>query len=234
MKKIILAFGHSIIRTSRGTWMPSGIYQTIEYHKPSGKIRRTFLDQVISDPNSQNAYLGGGQAVVRALFTLWGSSRSSDVAFVGGRPYHMDKIFENAVSNISEATVQAKYFKTLFESTHSPQPEIFVKEGTRNTEDDMREILKLTKGYDQATVVAMSFRIFRAKLLMEEFVKNNQQFVDAASRLTFCSAEQFLPELFDEFVTMNQSAAYTRTMEQERSGVLAMLNGSGHDYLRTE
>lgn len=232
MKKLILTIGHTVVRTSEGLWIPSEIYQTVEHQE--GRICRTFLHHCCVDPDASNVYLGGAQAVVKALFKLWQSNSNADIAIIGGRPHQMDRFFGTEVANISEASVMSDYFiKVAQEAKFKKQPVITVIEGTRNTEDDIREGLKLAQGYDQTTVIAMSYRLMRAQLLMQDFVKKNKEFSETASHMTFCAAEQFLPEMFDEFVTMNQSAAYARTMSQERHGVIAKLYGVSDDYPRT-
>ena len=235
MKKLILTIGHSIVRRINGTWIPSEIYQNVNWPDGlGGRTCRTFLHQACLGPDANNVYLGGGQAVVKALFELWQNNQSADVAIIGGRPHHMDLLFGAEVANISEASVMSDYFiKIASEAKIEKLPTINAIEGTRTTEDDICEALRLAQDYKQITVIAMSFRLFRAQLLMKDFVRKNNDFSVAASSILFRDAEQFLPEMFDEFVKMNQSAAYARTMSQERQGVLAKLYGSSGDYSRT-
>lgn len=235
MKKLVLTIGHSIVRTVGERWIPSEIYQTVERPNGlSGGVYRTFLHHPSLDPNADNVYLGGGQVVVKALLALWQCNMSADVAIIGGRPHHMDRLFGNEIATISEASVMSDYFLRIATKAGIEKlPTINVVEGTRNTEDDIREGLKLAQNFEQTTVIAMSFRLFRAQLLMKDVVQKNEGFAEVASRIIFRDAEQFLPEMFEEFVRMNQSMAYARTMSQEQHGVRAKLNGSSGDYSRT-
>ena len=235
MKNLILTIGHSVVRTASGIWIPSEIYQTVNFSDcPKGGISRTFFHQWGLDPDAHNAYLGGGQVVIRALFELWQEKQSADIAIIGGRPHHMDFLFKEEVANISEASVMSDYFINIAQEAGIEKlPSITIIERTRNTEDDICEALKLAQCYSQTTVIAMSFRLFRAQLLMQDFVCKNKEFVETASCMIFRDAEQFLPEMFDQFVRMNQSAAYVKTMLQERQGVMAKLYGSNEDYIRT-
>ena len=172
--------------------------------------------------------------MVKALFSLWQNDRNADVAIIGGRPHHMDSLFKEEVSNISEASIMSDYFIKIGRETKIENvPAITVVDGTRNTEDDICEVMKLSQYYDHITVIAMSFRLFRVQLLAQDFVRKNEKFSDELSRMIFRDAEQFLPDMFDNFVKMNQSAAYARTMLQERQGVMAKLCGSNEEYIRT-
>jgi hypothetical protein len=230
MKRLIATIGHSIVRIADGTWIPSGLYQAVE-NGPNGRIIRTFVHQPDLDPNAPNAYLGGGQAVVKALFKLWREDERADIAIIGGRPRQMDTLFGAEVLAITEASVMAEYFHLLAHEAQVNPPFVRVIGGTRTTEDDMRELLQLARDYEQTTVIAMSFRLFRARLSMK-FAVTDRDIADVAERVIFCDAEQFLPEMLDDFVAMNQSAAYARTMVKERSGVRELLAG-GTDYPRT-
>ncbi|MBI2612563.1 hypothetical protein HYW59_01970 [Candidatus Kaiserbacteria bacterium] len=213
MKKLIAAIGHSIVRTPQGSWIPSELYQEIEWPEGmGGRPERTFIHAPDLDPNSPSAYLGGGRWVVEALARLWFLDHSADVAFIGGRPQEMDEKFGREVETISEASVMKhRFIQRLRYLNPSHSVAAVDIGGTRNTADDAREILRLANNYDQNVIVAMAFRLPRLRLLL-----------GATSRVTCCDAEQFLPEHFDEFVAMNRSVAYATTMDQERHGVMRL------------
>ena len=211
---LIAGIGHTIIKMDDGTWRPSATYQEIyPQNDPQRKIERTHLHQPNLTPDMPTAYLGGGQNVVQAM-QIASNKYPYDIAFIGGRPASMDKAFGAEVENITEASVMAEYFGSNV--SH-------IVGGTKTTEDDINELMKLAGNYNRTTLVAMGFRLVRCKLLLQDHVRKNPNNVEIARRISLADAEQFLPEKFDEFVEMNQSPAYKLTMSQERYGVIRLL-----------
>jgi len=217
-RRLLLTIGHTVVRREdSGVWIPSALYQEVTRPDgPDGRIERTHVYRPGLDPNGANAYLGGGQAVVSALHRLWNLDGDADVAVIGGTPPSMTKHFGAEVADVTEAGVMAKYFAPAG---------ILVTAigGTRNTEDDMRELMKLAQSYERTTVVAMGFRLPRVRLFLRDFALRNPSLLATARNVDFSDAEQFLPEQFDDFVAMHQSAAYRRTMSQERFDVRRLL-----------
>ena len=215
-KKLILTIGHSVVRTDNGQRIPSPLYQEITRPGgPDGKMERTHVHRPDLDPNAENAYLGGGQAVVEALHCLWHLDPIVDVAIVGGRPASMER-FGAEIATITEASVMAEYFAPSGFT-------IDVIGETRNTEEDMREVLALAAMHDRTCLVAMGFRLPRVRLYLREAALSNPKFIPAARTIDLIGAEQFLPLQFDDLVAMHRSAAYARTMSQERFDVRRLL-----------
>jgi hypothetical protein len=215
---LLAAFGHTVVRTGE-KWIPSGMYQRVEWPDgPEGKIERTHIDDPHLDSNAPDAYLGGGQVVVKALHRLIEGHPSADVAIIGGTPLSMQKRFGSEAP--SEAWVMSDYLNSIAGRDYGA---IVVGE-TRTTEEDTRALLDLmyAAAYDRAMVVCMGFRLPRARLLLRH-VAHRSNHTDFLHRIVLVDAEQFLPERFSTFVEMNQSAAYRLTMSQEQFGVAKLL-----------
>jgi hypothetical protein len=223
---LISTIGHTVVlREEEGTWIPSRIYQEVRWLKAGGPIERTHIDKPDLDPNGESAYLGGAEVVCRAMAKLAKSLPEADNAFIGGRPPSMNKLFGEAVSYFTESSVMRDFFlQVLGEERTTLLP--FDVTDSCNTETDMRDLEAIARQYDQTIVVCMGFRLPRCRALFESYVRNSgtQESAETARRLTFIDAEQFLPELFDEFVEMNQSQGYRNVMSQERFGVMKLLN----------
>ena len=211
---LIAGIGHTIIKMDDGTWLPSATYQEILPRKdPGEKIKRTHIHKPNLTPDMPTAYLGGGQNVVQAM-QIASYKYLYDIAFIGGRPASMDTAFGAEVENITEASVMAQYFGGKV--SH-------IIGGTKTTEDDINELVRLAENYSGTTLVAMGFRLVRCRLLLHDYMKKNPDNARIAGRISLVDAEQFLPGKFDEFVEMNQSPAYKLTMSQERFGVIRLL-----------
>jgi len=220
LRKLIAAYGHTIVKGQNG-WQPSDLVQEIEPREhPDDRVVRTHIHRPDLDPNSDIAYLGGGKAVVKAVHRLWLEDSTASIAFIGGIPPSMKKKFGNEIIPVSGAKIMSEAIVMC--GYLSQAADVIGK--TETTEDDTRELLKLAERHDQATVVAMAFRLPRCRLLLKDYVRRNGSDAAAiAERVSFVDAEQFLPEMFDEFVAMNQSKAYALTMAQERFGIQKLL-----------
>lgn len=196
-------------------------------------MSRTFLYRPGLDMNADNAVLGGGEVVVKALFRRLQEDPGLDGGIIGRRPEQMDKKFaDQRVPD--ESAVYAEYLDSLAREANVKIPHrIHVVGETRITEDDVRQVLILAQRYDHVTVIAMHLRIRRARLAMWDCVRKNPEFADAAKRVDFCDAEQFLPEMRVTFDDMEASEAYKRTRRQENFGVEKFLSGMQGDYPRT-
>ena len=92
-----------------------------------------------------------------------------------------------------------------------------------STETDMRDLEIFARQYDHTLLVGMGFRLPRCRALFQDYIRRNPDCADTLSRITFCDAEQFLPEMFNEFVDMNQSRGYANVMSQELFGLKKLL-----------
>lgn len=228
MRKLLATFGHTIV-TDGKTWMLSGLFQEVEFPEGrDGRIVRTHLHRLLIG-NEENAYLGGGKMSVEALFRLSRVHSDAHLVITGGRPRSMEERFAGKIGRVSEASVMRAYFNELAGESRN----VKIVAESRTTEDDATAILDIVENgrFDFAIVVGMGFRLPRARLILNRLAERTKR-TDIADRVHFVDAEQFLPEHFDEFIAMNQSAAYARTMKQERYGIQKLLSSSG-DYPRT-
>lgn len=196
------------------------MYQEVVWLKPGGPIERTHIDKRL-DPDGENSYLGGAEIVCRAMARLAKIYPDADTAFIGGRPPSMKKRFPQ-VTHLHESSVMAEFFKKMLGEERNILFPFDVTDSC-NTGTDMRDLAAIGREYDQTIVVCMGFRLPRCRALFEDYLRNNPHHAETGLRVTFADAEQFLSELFDEFVVMNQSHAYASTMSQERFGVQGLL-----------
>ncbi len=217
----IATVGHTIVQRADGKWIPSRIYQEIEWVEQGGPIERTHIDKPDLDRNSQNAYLGGAEVVCRAMAKLAMIQPSAEIGFIGGRPPSMNKRFPE-VTDLTESSVMADFFSEVIgedRKIHFP----FEISDSCNTGTDMRDLARFARSYYHMFVICMGFRLPRCRALLKDHIRRNGDVLDSLRHVTFVDAEQFLPEMFDEFVDMNQSEAYANTMSQERFGVRKLL-----------
>jgi len=229
VRTLLATFGHSVV-TDGDKWLPSELFQEVEFPEGrEGRVVRTHTHRPALRGNEENAYLGGGQMCVKALFHLSRIHRDAHLMITGGRPRAMDHRFGLSVSKISEAGVMRAHFNDLAGQARN----VKIVAESRTTEDDATAILDIVESgrFDVALVVGMAFRLPRARPILNRLAERTKR-TDVADRVQFVDAEQFLPEHFDEFVAMNQSAAYALTMRQERHGIQKLLRGFG-DYPRT-
>ena len=222
MRTLLATFGHSAV-IDDDKWMPSALFQEVEFPEGrGGRIVRTHLHRPALTGNKDEAYLGGGRMCVKALFHLSRIHRDAHLLITGGRPRSMEERFAGKVGGVSEASVMRAYFNELAGQARS----VKIVAESRTTEDDATAILDVVQSgqFETAIVVGMGFRLPRARLILERLAERTKR-TSVADRVQFVDAEQFLPEHFDEFVAMNQSAAYALTMRQERYGVEKLLKG---------
>ena len=226
MNLAIFVPGHSIVRMPDGSFQPSGLYQDIVYPVPgkSFPFRRTGIWNPAPDPDAETAYLGGGEAVVEASVALYRqlARRGTKVALhmLGGRADYLEAAAPGAGAIDEAVVMRAMALKSL------EGVSIGAFRHTRTTEDDIAAVLGEVRATRpvRAYVVMMTFRIARAEAIAQKLVIEQPELEDALASAVFCPAEQYAPRP-GEYERMMSSAAYARTMENERFGVRRMLLG---------
>ncbi len=140
---------------------------------------------------------------------------------VGGRPNYLDKIAPE-LPNLDEAIVM----QTIALQQFDDESVVRVIHNTSTTEDDILAILMTAakEGLDQVLIVMMAFRIPRAETILQTLLREHAEFESAAIRIIFFPAEQYVLQP-EEYRLMTDSAAYKRTVENERFGIRKMLSG---------
>jgi hypothetical protein len=196
-------------------WIPSRIYQEIRWLE-NGWIERTHIDNPDLDPDSRAAYLGGAEAVCLALAELAKVYPEADIAFIGGRPPSMAKLFPE-VKHLTESSVMGAYLQKQLDQPHEILYPFDVTDSC-NTGTDMRDLAAIAEQYEHTTLIGMGFRLPRCRGLFREYLQG-AGLEHLEQRVAFRDAEQFLPSMFDEFVSMNRSKGYENVMSQERFGL---------------
>ena len=228
MNFAIFVPGHSIVRMPDGSFQPSGLYQDIMYPIPgkSFPFRRTGIwnPEPDPDPDAGTAYLGGGEVVVDASVALYRQLAQPGNAvalhMLGGRADYLETAAPG-MPDIDEAIVMKAMAQRSLDGAS-----IGTFRRTRTTEDDIGAVLEEVRESkpDRAFVVMMTFRIARAEAIAQKLVIEQPALEAAMASTVFCPAEQHVPRP-GEYVRMMSSAAYARTVANERFGIRKMLLG---------
>lgn len=226
MNFAIFVPGHSIVRMPDGSFQPSGLYQDITYPTPgkSFPFRRTGIWNPEPDPDAETAYLGGGGVAVDASVALYRQLAQPGNAvalhMLGGRSDYLEAVAPG-MPDIDEAVVMKGMAQRSLDGAS-----IGTFRRTRTTEDDIGAVLKEVHEVkpDRAFVVMMTFRIARAEAIAQKLVMEQPALEGAMASMVFCPAEQHVPRP-GEYVRMMSSAAYARTVANERFGIRKMLLG---------
>jgi hypothetical protein len=226
MNLSIFVPGHSVVRMPDGSFQPSGLYQDIVYPTPgkSFPFRRTGIWNPAPDPDASTAYLGGGEVVVEASVALYRQLAQPGTAvalhMLGGRADYLETA-ASGTGAIDEAVVMKEMALRSLDGVS-----IGTFRHTRTTEDDIAAVVREvheTKP-DRAFIVMMTFRIARAEAIAQKLVIEQPALETALASTVFCPAEQYVPRP-GEYERMMSSAAYARTMANERFGIRRMLLG---------
>ena len=219
MKLHIIAIGQSTEYTYEGPgqkkiWYPSNLIIETQHQDPGEKwVIRTHRATPDLDPDSPNAYLGGGKIVVRALANLLEKRADAHATIIGGTPPSM------GITDVTEAVVMRDYLREQYGATATPVTD------TKTTEEAMQKLLELAhadQAHDLTFVLTMGFRIRRCALHMHALERKFPKYAGATSRIFFLDAVAQLPEDDELYAGIETTKAYKRTITQEMLGIEKM------------
>ena len=227
MAECVVVPGHSIERVGENEWVPSRLIQEVD-----DRGWRTGKRNQNLGPDSENAIVGGGHAVVLAAEQCCSELSAVGqppklVIFSGGRPGYLN---ENAPDKpeLCEATPMMGAFGQTPKETG-----VVALTESQTTLDDIRNSIQyaLSHGLNRVAFILMDVRLERASALWEMMKSNDTNMGSLDVR--FLPAEEFLTRHFrshpayENVLSAYQSShALNRTRLDEARGAEAARNGT--------
>lgn len=197
----------------------TGLYQEAEF--PTGRpfpFMRTGIHVPGLSGNDPNAYLGGGEAVVKAGVVctrqLLEGGHEVEIVVSAGRPDYLDKA--GAPPGLSEGSVMEQ---ELREELGDTVP-ITVFSDNRVTKDDGKNMFTVAKDphCDVVLVIALASRMSRIELILLELTQDDPDLKELLPKIRIVPVEMFISNV-SRFLEMTLSDAYARTVANERFGM---------------